>query len=209
MAYIIDRVSNVVCRKSCKRPRAAAAACLLEQQLQDMQARAQQLLVLQPSYCAVLAHQELAQQGVAAGPSPMFPMEKLVEGYRHNFGCEPDLPLVGCMSMRQLLLIKDFAEHIKVMQQPIRDSRGRPHTMVQPLKRYADLDTLQLLRQSKMELLATLDQQLLQQQRQQQQQQQTPAASSSSSSNSQLQEQCSRSRSSSSSSSRSPNSSSQ
>ncbi|WIA30775.1 hypothetical protein OEZ86_000835 [Tetradesmus obliquus] len=104
----------------------------------------------------------------------MFPMEKLVEGYGHSFNCEPDLPLAGCMSMRQLLAGRDFAEHVKIMEQGVRDSRGRPHTMVQPLKRYADLDTLQLLRTSKMELLSTLDQQLQLQQALPSQQQQQP-----------------------------------
>jgi hypothetical protein len=42
--------------------------------------------LLDACYNAVLAHQELEQQGVAAGPFPMFPMEKLAEGYRHRYG---------------------------------------------------------------------------------------------------------------------------
>jgi hypothetical protein len=37
-----------------------------------------------------------------------------------SFGCEPDLPLVGCMSMKQLLSGQDFAEHVRIMDQPIR-----------------------------------------------------------------------------------------
>jgi hypothetical protein len=40
--------------------------------------------LLDACYNAVLAHQELVEQGMTAGPFPMFPMEKLVEGYRHR-----------------------------------------------------------------------------------------------------------------------------
>ncbi|WIA10733.1 hypothetical protein OEZ85_010906 [Tetradesmus obliquus] len=55
---------------------------------------------------------------------------KLVEGYRHSFNCEPDLPLAGCMSMRQLLAGRDFAEHVKIMEQGV---RGRWRAQLQQL----------------------------------------------------------------------------
>lgn len=42
-----------------------------------------------------------------------------------SFGCEPDLPLLGCMSMKQLLMTRgEFSEHVKVMEQPIRGVHG-------------------------------------------------------------------------------------